>query len=451
MTKIIIADDDPTTRKILVRMLKDEYQAEAFADGEAALDAFMTGGADIIITDLKMPKLDGLELLTRAKEIDPEVLVFMITGFASVDSAILAMKKGAYDYLPKPFDPDTVILRLQRALHERGLEKKCEGYRQEREREQNKYRIITGDPLMLDTMKLARKASRSDSTLLIQGETGVGKELLVRQIHHWSQRRTQPFVAVNCSGLAEGVMESEIFGHEKGAFTGADKRHIGFFEMASQGTIFLDEIGTANHRFQVKLLRFLQERIIYRVGSPKPIPIGARIIAATNQDLAQDAQDAQDGLFRSDLYYRLSVLTISIPPLRKRPQDIPLLIDHFVKKHQHINPMVRRVSKESHAILLRYNYPGNVRELENIIERAMILEDSGTLGPGSLLINQSFALDDPLTEPPSLDIKSAEKEHILNVLRICDYKKGLAATTLGINKTTLWRKMKGYQIEEKKP
>ncbi|BCO08015.1 sigma-54-dependent Fis family transcriptional regulator [Desulfolithobacter dissulfuricans] len=450
MKNVIVADDDPTARKILLRMLQPDYQAAAFADGRDALDYFLENGADIIITDLKMPRLDGMELLRRVMEVNPEVIVFVVTGYAAVDTAVNAMKMGAHDYLAKPFNPEDVLVRLERALKEKNLERQCTSYRQKQDLEAQRNPIITNNSKMQQTMDLARRSARTDSTILIQGETGVGKELMVRQIHRWSPRNEHPLVPVNCSALAEGIMESELFGHEKGAFTGADSRRIGFFEMADKGTIFLDEIGTADNRFQVKLLRVLQDHIIYRVGSPKAIRIDARVIAATNQNLEQEARE---GRFRSDLYYRLSVVTISIPPLRERMDDVPLLADHFLAKYRHINPTVEALTPESYDVLLGYDYPGNVRELENIIERAMIIETTEMLRPESLLIHQTGtakgrpAIKRPGAAPDTFDMKEVEKKHILHVLAACEGKKIEAARMLGINKTTLWRKMKKYGID----
>jgi transcriptional regulator with PAS, ATPase and Fis domain len=266
-------------------------------------------------------------------------------------------------------------------------------------------------------------------------------------IHHWSPRREQSFVPVNCGALAAGVIESELFGHEKGAFTSASNRRIGYFEMADKGTLLLDEIGTTDQQFQVKLLRALQEKVIYRVGGAKPIPLTTRIVAASNQNLEQEAKQ---GLFRSDLYFRLGVVTIHVPPLRDRREDIGLLAEHFIGKYQHINPQVQDVSTEGFAVLQDYDYPGNVRELENVIERAMILETSTSLTPTSLLIQGGqypVRQDPPHSGATSLlDIEEVEKAHILKVLEQCQGKKLEAARRLGINKTTLWRKLKKYGI-----
>ncbi|OCC15501.1 Sigma-54 dependent DNA-binding response regulator [Dissulfuribacter thermophilus] len=451
--RIIIVDDDPTACKILRRMLGTEYEVNIFYNGETAFKFFLQNGADIIITDIRMPMMDGLQLLTKAKEIDPEVIILVITGYSSVDSAVKAIKKGAYDYISKPFEPDDVLIRIKRAIKEKKLEAKVRSCQQERQLKFDKIQIITQNPKMMHMLEIIRKVAATDSTVLIYGETGVGKELVARMIHYWSPRKDYAFIPVNCSALSEGIMESELFGHEKGAFTGATNKHIGFFELANKGTILLDEIGTTNNRFQVKLLRVLQDKIIYRVGSTSAIPIDTRVLAATNQDLEREANE---NLFRPDLYYRLSVVTIKIPPLRERMDDVPLLANHFLKKYSHINPKVKGISKESKKILMEYPYPGNVRELENIIERAMILENSDMITPSSLMMtskstaqlentsNSSLENSQPADE--ALRLEHVEKEHILKVLLMCNGRKLEAARLLGINKTTLWRKIKKYGL-----
>jgi DNA-binding NtrC family response regulator len=449
MIKVIVADDDATARRILVRMLAPEYEVSAFADGEEAFRHFLAAGAEVVLTDMKMPKMDGLELLTRIKEVSPETIVFVITGYSSIDSAVTVVKKGAYDYIAKPFEPEDVQLRLRRALRERHLEQRVRVLHRERELETDKHRFVTGNARMLEILDLAKRVAQADSTVLIQGETGVGKELVARLIHQWSPRQEHSFVPVNCSALAEGVMESELFGHEKGAFTGAVNRRIGFFELAHRGTIVLDEIGTADANFQVKLLRVLQDRIVYRVGSTAAVNVDVRVVASTNQDLEQEARD---GLFRSDLYYRLSVVTLHVPPLRERKDDIPLLVEHFLRKYRHINPRIEGITAEGLAALAGYDFPGNVRELENIIERAVILERGGRLSPESLFIDCRRPTGPCLTAPEQaegkLPIREAEREHILRVLEKCNGKKVQAAQLLGINKTTLWRKMKRYGLDD---
>ena len=443
MIRVLVADDDPLACKILKRLLGPDYQVDAYANGEEALAHYRSRGADLLLTDLKMPRMGGLELLSAVKALDPAALVFVITGHSSFESAVAAVKKGAYDYIAKPFDPDDVLLRINRALKERRLEETVSRYRQERTLEQERSHPLTLNPGMLQMLDLARRAARTDSSILIQGETGVGKELVARAIHHWSPRREFSFVPINCGAIAEGVLESELFGHEKGSFTGAIARRIGYFEMASKGTLFLDEIGTTGSQFQVKLLRVLQDHNVCRVGSSAPVAVDSRIIAATNRQLDDDMRQ---GLFRSDLYYRLSVVTLQIPPLRERPEDIHMLAEHFLKSFRAINPAVSSISADGMRLLLRYDYPGNVRELENIIERAMILANGTELTPQNLLVGA--APDDPGPEDEPQRMDEAEREHILRILESCQGRKQEAARILGINKTTLWRKMKRYGLQQ---
>lgn len=443
MIRVLVADDDPLACKILKRLLGPDFQVDAYANGEEALAHYRSRGADLLLTDLKMPRMGGLELLSAVKAIDPAALVFVITGHSSFESAVAAVKKGAYDYIAKPFDPDDVLLRINRALKERRLEETVSRYRQERTLEQERSHPLTLNPGMLQMLDLARRAARTDSSILIQGETGVGKELVARAIHQWSPRREFSFVPVNCGAIAEGVLESELFGHEKGAFTSAIARRTGYFEMASKGTLFLDEIGTTGSQFQVKLLRVLQDHTICRVGSSTPVAVDSRIIAATNRQLDDDTRQ---GIFRSDLYYRLSVVTLQIPPLRERPEDIPMLTEHFLKSFRTINPVVTTISADGMRLLRSYDYPGNVRELENIVERAMILANGTELTPQNLLVGT--ASDDVVLEDEPQRIDEAEREHILRILASCQGRKQEAARVLGINKTTLWRKMKRYGLQQ---
>ena len=447
MVRVIVAEDDPLAASIFRRMLGPEFQVTTFGNGEEAYRYYSANGADVVVTDLRMPRMGGLELLAKVKEISAETIVFIITGYSQVEDAVKAIKLGAYDYIAKPFDPVDVLTRINRAIRERTMSDKLQVYERERELGAVDLMPVTADPGLLQVLELARKVARADSTVLIQGETGVGKELVARMIHNWSPRREHPFVPVNCAALAEGVLESELFGHEKGAFTGAATRRTGYFELAHRGTILLDEIGATTPRFQVKLLRVLQERMLNRVGSSTPIPVDTRVIACTNRVLEQDARTER---FRSDLYYRLSVVTIQVPPLRERRGDIPLLADHFVARYRAINPRVTGLAPQSLELLCGYHFPGNVRELENIIERSMILETSDRLTPASVLVrgNEGHRDDAPDTEAAeSCNIDEAERDHIVRVLARCNGRKLEAARLLGINKTTLWRKLKRFGVQ----
>ena len=442
--RILVVDDDPLTCRILERMLYENYRVSTYTNSEDGLRHLRSQGTDLLLTDLKMPGLNGFELMAKAHEIDPAIIVFIITGFSSLDNAVAAVKKGAYDYIAKPFEPDDVQMRIARALKERALENQVDRLRQERQRGQEQDTPLTRNARMEKLLELARRVAMTDSNVLIQGETGVGKEVLARFIHRHSLRAEEAFVPVNCGALAEGVLESELFGHEKGAFTGATARRSGYFELADKGTLLLDEIGTTNANFQVKLLRVLQERLVHPVGSSRPVPVDVRLIAATNIDLAEAARS---DLFRSDLYYRLSVVTLHIPPLRERGEDIPLLAHHFLDKYRHINPRVRDISPEGLARLQGYAFPGNVRELENIIERALILTRDDTLGPDTLLLGGMAPVRSQTGEGKPLAMEEAERNHILQVLAQCGGRKGEAAEVLGINKSTLWRKMKRFGLD----
>jgi len=307
MIRVLVVDDDPLACRILTRMLGPEFQVHSFEQGQAALEHFRDNGAELLLTDLSMPRMGGLELLTEVKKIDSQLLVFVITGHSTLETAVTAVKQGAYDFIAKPFDPDDVLLRINRALKERRLEETVTCY----QRSQDRDTPLTRNPQMLQILELARRAARTDSTILIQGETGVGKELVACAIHQWSPRREQPFVPVNCGALAEGVLESELFGHEKGAFTGATQVRVGKFELASGGTIFLDEIGELPLVLQAKFLRVLQERCFERVGGSREIRTDVRVIAATNRKLIDEVRERR---FREDLYYRLNVFR-SISPL----------------------------------------------------------------------------------------------------------------------------------------
>ncbi|MCP3177097.1 sigma-54 dependent transcriptional regulator [Desulfuromonas sp. KJ2020] len=442
--RILVVDDDPLTCRILERMLNENYRVSTYTNSEDGLRHLRSQGTDLLLTDLKMPGLNGFELMAKAHEINPAIIVFIITGFSSLDNAVAAVKKGAYDYIAKPFEPDDVQMRIARALKERALENQVDRLRQERQRGQEQGTPLTRNARMEELLELARRVAMTDSNVLIQGETGVGKEVLARFIHRHSPRVEEAFVPVNCGALAEGVLESELFGHEKGAFTGATARRSGYFELADKGTLLLDEIGTTNANFQVKLLRVLQERLVHPVGSSRPVPVDVRLIAATNIDLAEAARS---DLFRSDLYYRLSVVTLHIPPLRERGEDIPLLAGHFLEKYRHINPRVRDISPEGLARLQGYVFPGNVRELENIIERALILTRDDTLGPDTLLLGGMAPVPSQTGEGKPLAMEEAERNHILQVLAQCGGRKGEAAEALGINKSTLWRKMKRFGLD----
>lgn len=447
MARVIVVDDDPLAQRVLARILAPAHEVRAFGDPAEALQELAARGADVLLTDLRMPGMDGLEVLARARELDPELLVFVVTGHSSIPSAVAAIRQGAHDYLPKPFEPDDVALRVERAIEARRLRARLRLHEDATAPDRDGAVFLSPHPRMRALLELARKVARADSTVLVQGETGVGKEMIARLVHAWSPRRAGPFVAVNCGALAETVLESELFGHERGAFTGAHTRRSGYFEAAEGGTLLLDEIGATTAAFQVRLLRVLQERTVNRVGGTAPVPVDVRVIAATNEDLAEAVRE---DAFRKDLYFRLGVVTLVVPPLRERPEDVPALAEHFVRKYRHVNPGVRGIAPDGLARLVAYDYPGNVRELENVIERGMILEDGPLLSPAALLVGLG-----PLAAngaPPAsaaarpLGMEEVERDHIRTVLERCGGRRREAARLLGIDKSTLWRKMKRYGL-----
>ncbi|ACG73810.1 two component, sigma54 specific, transcriptional regulator, Fis family [Anaeromyxobacter sp. K] len=449
MARVLVVDDDPVAQRVLVRLLSPGHQVRAFGDPAAALRHLAEHGADAVLTDLRMPGLDGIQVLARARELDPEVLVFVITGHSSLSGAVEAIKRGAEDYLAKPFEPEDVVLRLDRALERRRLVARVRLQEEAAAPGGPEGVVLSAHPRMAPLLEVARRAARTDSTVLIQGETGVGKEVFARLLHAWSPRAGRAFVAVNCGALSATLLESELFGHERGAFTGAVSRRAGYFEAADGGTILLDEVGATTPAFQVRLLRVLQERRVQRVGGTAPIPVDVRVIAATNEPLERAARE---GRFRQDLYYRLGVVTLPIPPLRERREDVPALAGHFLRKHRHVNPAVTGISPEGLARLAAYDYPGNVRELENVIERALILEAGPLLSPASLLVGPAASLagaaEAPGAAPEPLAMDDAEREHVRRVLERCGGRRAEAARALGIDKSTLWRKLKRWGLQD---
>ncbi len=443
---ILVVDDDQVAAEMLAEaLIKNGYNAQTATNGADAVERGRMTPFDVVITDVKMPGMDGLAVLRAFKEINPRTVVIMVTAFASITSAIQAMKEGAYDYISKPFHLDEVLLVVQRSLEQKTLKEEHESFRREL---QNKYRlenIIGRSPQMLDVYKVVAKAAESRSTVLIQGESGTGKELIARAIHYNSPRASRPFVAVNCASFSEGVLESELFGHVKGAFTGAITTKKGIFEEANQGTIFLDEIGDISLSLQAKLLRVLQEHQIRRVGGTESINVDIRIVAATNKDLYALMKE---GSFREDLFYRLNVINITLPPLRERKSDIPLLTEYFLRKYAMENGRNSlQFSKEAMDMLMEYSWPGNVRELENVIERAVTLTSNITLTPDDLppklrkdIESQEISMDSSLT------LDELERRYVLQILRGEKGNKKRTAEILGIDRKTLYRMLHRYGI-----
>ena len=445
MLEILVIDDDMRMRQLIEEILTEEgHSVTAIGDSREAMLMLKERHYDLVVTDLKMPYADGMEILAYAKKINPECLVIMITAHGTIESAIEAIKKGAYDYIQKPFGPDQLLVLVQRA----------EGHIKlihENKRLSEEVRSFTetgfiGTSRSIEKIKdLIEKAAPLDTTILIQGETGTGKELVARLIHKKSTRFQNTFLPVNCGALSEGILESELFGHEKGAFTGAMSRRKGLFETANGGTVFLDEINNTSPSMQVKLLRVLQENTIMRVGSSMPVTINVRIVAASNTNLAEDAAA---GRFRKDLFYRLNVVAVDISPLRERREDIPLLAHHFLNKYgKKFNKEISRFSPHAMEILSVYAWPGNVRELENVMERTVIMETSSEITPQSLPSEIRGEPPDPLSCIGLMTLDDMEKFLIQRTLRELEGQKNKAAEALGIDVSTLWRKIKKYNIE----
>ena len=382
-TRVLVADDERSMRDLLAIMLKQAGHDVALAEGGAeAIEALKREPFDLIVTDLRMREVDGLAVLRAAKEHSPQTVVLVITAFASTETAVEAMKLGAYDYITKPFKMDEIKLTIANALERKRLQDENQALKRQLRRERGFENFVGRNPQMLDIFATIRKTADSLSTVLITGESGTGKELVARALHEESPRRTGPFVSVNCGDIPETLMESEFFGHLKGAFTGAVASTTGLFSAASGGTLFLDEITEVPHSVQVKLLRAIQEREVRRVGDTRDVKVDVRLIAASNRDVAKAVAG---GMLREDLFYRLNVIPIHIPPLRERTEDIPLLAAHFIKKiAAELGKVVRGVTPEALAILEGYRWPGNIRELENVIERALVLGSGEMLDADAL-------------------------------------------------------------------
>ena len=381
-TRVLVVDDERSMRELLAIMLRQAGHDVTVADGgEAAIKALKSDTFDLVITDLRMREVDGLAVLRAAKEQSPQTVVLVITAFASTETAVEAMKLGAYDYLTKPFKVDEIKLTIANALERKRLQDENQALKRQLRQERGFENFLGKSPQMLDIFETIRKAADSVSTVLITGESGTGKELVARAIHEESPRRNGPFVSINCGAVPETLMESELFGHVKGAFTGAVANTVGLFSAAAGGTLFLDEVTEVPSSVQVKLLRAIQEREIRRVGDTRDIKVDVRLIAASNRDVAKAVAD---GVLREDLFYRLNVIPIHLPPLRERREDIPLLVAHFVRRlSAELGRPVRSVTPEALAILETYRWPGNVRELENVIERALVLGSGDRLdAPG---------------------------------------------------------------------
>jgi len=383
LSRILVVDDEESIREFFQIMLKREgYEVFTASNGREGFDYLKKNPVDLVISDIQMPEMSGLELLSKVKEFDPEMVVVMITAFGSTEIAVEAMKRGAYDYVQKPFKIDEVKIIIRQALEKRSLRIENQQLKKELGTKYAFDNIIGGAPPMLRIYELVKRVANTKSSVLINGESGTGKELIARAIHYNGPLKDKPFVTVNCGAIPENLMESEMFGHKKGSFTGAIADKKGLFEVANTGTIFLDELGELPLTMQVKLLRVIQEGTFKRVGGTEDITVDVRVISATNKNLEQEVKG---GRFREDLFYRMNVIQITCPPLRERKEDIPMLSSHFLEKFSKILGMnVKKISNEAMDILKRYHYPGNVRELENIIERTVALEPGAIILPESL-------------------------------------------------------------------
>ncbi len=439
---ILIADDESEIRESLSMVLEDEgHICTTVEDGAAAIQVLKEHTFDILITDLKMPKADGIEVLEQALKYASQTLPIVITAYATVETAIQALRKGAADYILKPLDFDEVLIRIENLLEHRSLIQENKYLRERIDQEFNFNHIIGESPAMKKVYQMVERVSQAISNVLITGPSGTGKELVARAIHFNSDRSKKPFIAINCGAISESLVESELFGHVKGAFTGAISSKEGVFVAANKGTVFLDEIGEIPLNLQVNLLRVLQEREVRPVGSNQVVNFDTRIIAATNKDLLQEVKE---GRFREDLYYRLNVVEIKLPPLSERKEDIPLLAYHFLKKYsKELNRPVQGVAGEAMAALLSYEWKGQVRELENIIERAVLLGDSefitlSDLPEGIISSESEYHMDSESLEEA---VQAFERHYIQSVLRRTEGNKSQAARLLDIDPSTLYRKM----------
>jgi DNA-binding NtrC family response regulator len=443
--EILVVDDDLTMRRLIGEILREEGMLPVLAqDGMEATRLLKERPPDLVITDLMMPHINGIGILKRAIEANPDAVVVVITGYGTIESAIEAMKKGAWDYIQKPFEPDEFLLLIKRALGHIALLR--ENRRLSSVVESCKYGDIIGTSRVITDLKgLIEKIAPFDTSVLIEGETGTGKELISRLIHKRSKRSDKKFLPLNCGAISESLLEAELFGHEKGAFTGAGRQKAGLFEAAHQGTILLDEINATSPNFQIKLLRVLQEGSFLRVGGTEPVSVDVRVIAASNVPIEAEIEA---GRFRKDLLYRLNVVTVDIPPLRKRKEDIPSLAYYFLNKYStKYQKGIESIADDVLKRLVEYSWPGNVRELENVIERAVIMEAGPDVKSLHLPREPKKEIRNEDLDTGIVGLEDMEKTLIQRALKRLEGQKAKTAEVLGISTTSLWRKMKKYQLE----
>jgi two-component system, NtrC family, response regulator AtoC len=442
-TSLLIVDDEKVVRDSLTKwFLEDGYAVGSAEDATDALRQLQAQKWDIILLDIKMPGMDGMELQQRIKEVDPLATIIFITAHASVDTAVQALKLGAYDYVTKPVDPDYLSHLIGNAIKQRSLLNENLKLKEQITEFPRIDEIIGESPTIGKVFELIQTVAKTDTTVMIRGESGTGKELIARAIHSNSERRYFPIVTINCGGMPEGVLESELFGHERGAFTGAQYRRKGRLELADQGTLFLDEVGNIDMKTQMDLLRAIETKQFTRVGGNEMIKVDFRIICATNKDLEKAVSE---GTFREDLYYRLNVFTIFIPPLRERKSDIPLLANYFVRKYASaMSKSIVSLSPEAMDVMVRYNWPGNVRELENAVERAMVVGKPPSILPDDL----PFRLSEKNNIPHSGSLAEMEKIHILSILEQNNWNISRSADILEIDRVTLYNKIHKYGLRK---
>ena len=451
---VLLIDDDESLRRVVEYNLHEEgYRVLTAADGTSGWHTFQAEALDLVLTDVRMPEMDGLELLTRIKAMQPDLPVIMLTAHGTINSAVEAMKLGAFDYLTKPFNREQLKAAVRKALEVAALTSENRYLRQVVAERFSFANMIAGSRAMRAVTDTAARVAQSDTTVLLEGESGTGKELLAKALHFHSPRARGPFVTINCGAIPEQLLESELFGHRRGSFTGAvgDKR--GKFEAADRGTIFLDEIGELPTLLQVKILRVLQEREIDKVGETRPIKVDVRVIAATNRDLEKMVGD---GAFRDDLYYRLAVVSIRVPPLRERSDDIPFLVDHFLGKHaERLGRERPTVEKGVYSAFNLYGWPGNIRELENVIERALVLDKDGVLGLDDLperLRARDHRVANLRMELPDegVSLEDVERELLLAALQKNNWNQTRAAAFLNITRSTLLYRMQKFGLDREK-
>lgn len=446
-SRILIVDDEESMCQFLSIMLRKEgYEVKTAQSGQEALDIVGEETFDVVVTDIRMAGMDGLDVLMGVKKIDPALPVVILTAYASQETAIEAVNRGAFYFLTKKAKNDEIKLVIRKALEDRSLRLENNLLKRELRIHHDTNRVIGKSAKIAEVFSLVHRVAPSDSTVLLLGESGTGKELIAREVHYASPRSDGPFVSINCGALPENLLESELFGHVKGSFTGAIRDKQGLFTVAQGGTFLLDEVGETSPAIQVKLLRVLQEREVIPVGGTRPIDVNVRLIAATNADLEMKVQD---GTFRADLYYRLNVIPITIPPLRERVDDIPLLVDHFLTKCDVSG--TRKIDQEAMDLLCRYSWPGNVRELENIVERMVILQENSTITADDIpsrirQSRESSTMNE--ADVSNMTLQDLEKRHLVRVLEETGWQKRKASSILGINTSTLYRKLQRYGLEK---